>query len=277
MRLPDRTEITHPDELFLYQHDLIELHAPNWLSQIDYRNRLRLTVSLARQMAPGRQVLDVGCAQGNIATLLAECGFQVTAVDLRLTFLQYARRKRTHGDLNYIVASGDQLPFTGSSYDVIILTELLEHVAWPEEFLRASLRCLRTGGILVISTPNGEYRGNRLPTFRQLPPERHGLTRRQFGPGGDAHLFLFTLDELTDLVSRIGLEPLVALPISYDWMIMPVYRMRPWLFWSSPLGRVLSRWVARSLLLAERMTRGHSSLHRRLGRGLLMIARKRQA
>ena len=277
MRLPDSTDITDPDERFLYQCDLRELHASNWLSRVDYRNRLRLVVSLTRQMASGHQVLDVGCAQGNIATLLAEEGFQVTALDLRLTFLRYARRKRTHGDLNYIVANGDQLPFAGASYDVIILTELLEHVAWPEEFLQAARRCLRPGGILVVSTPNGEHRYNNLPTFREIASNRQPFEQLQFGPDGSDHLFLYTLDELTDLVGRVGLEPLVARPIGYDWVIQPANRVRSWRFWSSRPGRVLSCWIARSLLLAERMTQGYSPLHRRFGRGLFVVARKGQA
>lgn len=161
-------------------------------------------VQLASRHAQRLRTLEVGCAQANISTLLAERGYVAFALDLRIGFLEYARMKRTCGHVHYMVASGERLPFTEQSCDVVILGELLEHVAWPEQFLIEARRVLVPGGILIVSTPNGQHRWSTLPTFESIQNSRDQFELRQFGPDGDSHLYLYTPSELRLLLERNG-------------------------------------------------------------------------
>jgi hypothetical protein len=75
-------------------------------------------------------------------------------------------------------------------------------VAWPEDLIRSARENLRQGGLLVITTPNGTYGGNDLPTFSSITDDRREFEGKQFHHGN--HLFLYTPDELRSLLERGG-------------------------------------------------------------------------
>jgi len=56
-----------------------------------------------------------------------------------------------------IVASATNLPFKNNAFDMIILTEVLEHLPEPEEALKEIRRVLRAGGFLVVTVPQYMY------------------------------------------------------------------------------------------------------------------------
>ena len=54
-------------------------------------------------------------------------------------------------------------PIADSSFDVVLLTEVFEHLReYPARTLAEGHRILRPGGLLVLSTPNSTYILNRL-------------------------------------------------------------------------------------------------------------------
>lgn len=108
MRLPEAEEIKTEAARMLRAHDVVEYHcadARNFYSQM-YKSRLGLLLRLAQgaassALAPkngeSERMLDLGCAQGNVALLLAEAGREAWGVDLRPEFLDYAGRKYERG------------------------------------------------------------------------------------------------------------------------------------------------------------------------------------
>ena len=76
------------------------------------------------------EILDVGCAQGTLALLLAERGHRVTAVDLRADFLQYAQSRHTHGDVRFLQANALEEDIPGQ-YDLVFANQLIEHLVYP--------------------------------------------------------------------------------------------------------------------------------------------------
>ena len=71
--------------------------------------------------------------------------------------------------LRFVVANGSKLPFDGNSFDVVISSDLMEHISQPLAMLRESLRVLRTGGLLCINfgppwlSPGGGHIGRCFP------------------------------------------------------------------------------------------------------------------
>ena len=274
MRLPSPTELHTLEAKNLYHHDLLEWHNPNRLRRTDYLYRLRRVIQLILSHAPGRRCLEIGCAQANTTLLLAERGFWAVGLDLRLGFVQYARLKHTHGHAGFLVGSGDSLPFKAESFDIVILTELLEHVAYPEDFLTQAIRILTPGGILVLSTPNGQHRWKALPTFAQIANDRKNLVATQFQPDANGHLFLFTMTELCELVKSCGLRVLVSEWYDLDITTRIYWRLGPMKVWQGALAGV-TRPASWLLLRFDRLLRASSLVpQERFARGLLLVTTK---
>jgi 2-polyprenyl-3-methyl-5-hydroxy-6-metoxy-1,4-benzoquinol methylase len=186
----------------LYRHDMQEIWdrtiAPHVWNQ--YHNQLKYYLEIAG--TERKNILDVGCAQGTLALLLAERGHRVTAVDLRPAFLEYAQSRYTHGDIKFIVANvlEDELP---DNFDLIFANQIIEHLVYPQKLLTKLRQRLKSGGRLVVTTPNGAYLRNVLPSFRQLgnPKEWEHL---QHTADGDGHFYAYLLEELLDIFKSSG-------------------------------------------------------------------------
>jgi SAM-dependent methyltransferase len=125
-----------------------------------YRKRLHFVRQALAEAFPSRApasllVLDIGCGNGSqLALPLAREGFQVTGIDPDAASItramQIAKDVPTARFLCAPVAEiGDRV------FDVVILSEVLEHVAEPREVLQEGVRHLGMDGVVIVTTPNG--------------------------------------------------------------------------------------------------------------------------
>ena len=192
-----------------YEYDLIELseraswHARGYL--YSYLTRRAETIDLVRMVArPGARILDVAAAQGNFTLVLAELGYEVTWNDVRGELAGYVQLKYESGVVHYLPGEIFELSPTGP-YDVVLATEIIEHVAHPDEFLAKLAELVKPGGHIIMTTPNGSYFRNRLPRFLDYDdPGRFEAV--QFRPNADGHIFLLHCDEVEVLARRAGLR-----------------------------------------------------------------------
>lgn len=198
---------------FLLANDRNEIDHPNarHLTRLNYRDRIFYIVDRIRHYFPDpsrHKVAEFGCAQANMSLLLAELGYQVWAVDINPAFLRYGQCKYERGNVVWLVANIDEeLDIPLGSLNVVILAEVVEHCAYPEEIVRKALCYIRPGGLLIGTTPNGARIKTELPTFCSVKDseQRRAFLNKQFGPDADDHLFLFTLQEARYLVPPNGL------------------------------------------------------------------------
>ncbi len=169
-----------------------------------YHARRKVTLDLVSAALPkGARLLDLGAAQGNFSLALAELGYRVTWNDLRAEMADYVQLKYERGEIAYAPGNAFDLDFP-EPFDGIIMTEIIEHVAHPDDFLANAARMLRPGGYIVMSTPNGGYFLNKLPKFSDCPdPARYESV--QFKPNSDGHIFLLHPEEVGVLAERAGL------------------------------------------------------------------------
>jgi 2-polyprenyl-6-hydroxyphenyl methylase/3-demethylubiquinone-9 3-methyltransferase len=152
-------------------------------------------------------VLEVAGGGGGVAATLAREGCRVTINDLRGEHTRTALEEYTTGHRVTLV-DGDLFALDVERlgcFDLVIAAEIIEHVAHPDALLRHLKRFLEPGGRLLVTTPNGSYFRNRLPTYAEIENFTE-LEARQFKPDADGHLFLLTPDELSRLARQSGLH-----------------------------------------------------------------------
>jgi 2-polyprenyl-6-hydroxyphenyl methylase/3-demethylubiquinone-9 3-methyltransferase len=169
-----------------------------------YDNRRRQTLRLLTEVvAPGAAILDIAAAQGNFSIALAEMGYKVVWNDLREELAGYVRLKQERGDITFAPGNAFELNFP-APFDAVLITEIIEHVAHPDEFLAKTARLVKAGGYIVMTTPNGAYFQNPLPKFSDCPDPTI-YERVQFKPNSDGHVFLLHPEEIKRLADHAQL------------------------------------------------------------------------
>lgn len=205
MKSPEFDPAWPADVQALYRHDMQEMWDRSIAPEIwnQYQNQLDLYLEIAGPAAPSKRILDVGCAQATLALLLAERGHQVSAMDIRPAFLDYARTRHTHGEIRFVAGNVLELKIE-ERFDLIFANQIIEHMLYPERVLCRLRELLVPGGRLVITTPNWHYLKNPFPSYRQLgDPSR--FEHLQFSADGDGHFFAYRGEELGRVFDDIGL------------------------------------------------------------------------
>lgn len=192
---------------YSYQYDLEEVYdgIRNRGYAYAYDNRRRRTLRLVTEvLQPGARILDIAAAQGNFSLALAEMGYEVTWNDLRGDLAGYVQLKHEYGAISFAPGNAFDLEFP-SSFDAVLITEIIEHVAHPDDFLVKAAQLVRPGGFIVLSTPNGAYFRNTLPKFSDCE-DPSVYESVQFKPNSDGHIFLLHPEEVMTNAARAGLE-----------------------------------------------------------------------
>ena len=172
-----------------------------------YKMRQRKAFDLLHKYLPvGAEVLDIAAAQGNFSLLLAEEGYKVTWNDLREELVSYVKMKYEKGNIEYLAGNCFEV-CKGKLFDAVLITEIIEHVAHPDDFLKLVSDLVKPNGYIIMTTPSGEYFTNNLPKFSEYAtPE--DFESVQFKPNADGHIFLLHEDEFYDLGKKADLKTL---------------------------------------------------------------------
>lgn len=109
-------------------------------------------------MKPGQlKILEIGCGNGNISYQLYRYGHDVTGIDISPLTIQHAiEQYGTYDNLRFRVENSEQLnPGPDDKYDVIVCSEVLEHLYDPDKLISNFTTLLNKNGIAIITVPNG--------------------------------------------------------------------------------------------------------------------------
>jgi SAM-dependent methyltransferase len=142
-------------------------------------------------VAPGEDVLDVGCGTGNAALRAAQAGGRVTGVDLTPELLEEARRLAADAghDIEYLEGDAEALPVADESFDVVV--SVMGVMFAPRHRVAAAelARVLRPGGRLCVTgwSPDGEI-GKLFKTLGSHLPDPPPIAEPPLLWGVEAHV-----------------------------------------------------------------------------------------
>jgi SAM-dependent methyltransferase len=127
--------------------------------------RVHGAIALAPAAGPSSLALDLSAGDGLSSRLLAERGWRVVSTE-------YRTRKR-----GWVAANlNNDLPFRAVQFDLVLMLEVIEHLADIPHALGEIARVLKPGGVAIVTTPNrlnvssrihyllsGYYKGRRAP------------------------------------------------------------------------------------------------------------------
>ncbi len=104
----------------------------------------------------GLDILDIGCGGGLLAEPLARLGARVVGID---PAAENAAAARLHAEksglaIDYRTATVEETADKGQRFDIVIASEVVEHVADLNLFIQRAADCVKPGGLMIVTTIN---------------------------------------------------------------------------------------------------------------------------
>jgi 2-polyprenyl-3-methyl-5-hydroxy-6-metoxy-1,4-benzoquinol methylase len=164
-------------------------------TRVQYRSRFWAVAQKYPPLRiPATSALDIGCGEGLLCGELAAAGWKsVSGLDISTSRILRARAAHPH--VMFYDVPVERTGMAQESQDLIVMDNVIEHVPDPLGFIRSLKRWLRTGGRLVLITPNMRSGHFRLLGRRWTP---------ELAP--HVHDFLFTPRSICRLLDDAGYE-----------------------------------------------------------------------
>lgn len=137
-----REEAGFPEQVSeTFQQKIIK----DWLNFLSKNNKIQ-----------NWRILDFGSGLGcNLATLKKfNFNNKIIACDVNKGALDYSRGKHGNKSVSYFLINGKKLSFEDKEFDLIIATEVFEHIPNYKAIMEEIRRVIKNKGCLIISTPN---------------------------------------------------------------------------------------------------------------------------
>ena len=181
--------------------------------------------AFADDLMPGTRVLDVGCGNGFLCGEFLKRGCEVVGTDLSPQGIDLARKTYHNGRFELLAADTEVLQQLGEPpFDIVISTEVVEHLDAPRAWAKACFEALKPGGRFICTTPYHGY-------FKNLMISLLGKWDTHANPlweGG--HIKLWSKRTLSRLLREAGFRTLEfrgAGRIPGLWMTMIARATKP--------------------------------------------------
>lgn len=158
----------------------------------------------AEEITGGKgRLLDIGAGRGELLLAAREEGWDVTGIEPSRRFADYAAK---YSGARLRSEPVEQCNFEADSFDVVVLSAVLEHLYQPDETVGEIARILRKGGALFLDVPNEGGLYFLLGNFYERLRGRDWVVNLAptFSP---FHVFGFKPKSLRALLTKHGLKP----------------------------------------------------------------------
>jgi len=179
---------------------------PFWARYFLKLKQLWLEDVLSKHITENIIILDAGCGGGFLVNKYIDKDCRIYGLDISFNYLKIAMEKDRASD--FIQGDVSRLPFRDKSVDILICSEVLEHVGDPEEVMKEIKRVTKK---LFIST---------VPTLpATLDLIRLKMQKNRLYMPGKGHLRCFQIDSYLGCLRRNGFRIKSVQPIGFLWWI----------------------------------------------------------
>jgi SAM-dependent methyltransferase len=168
---------------------------------------------------PGR-LLEIGCAHGDFLQVAQQRRFEIHGVEYSPDAVNVANRRLGRSCVQQGTAESANLP--KNYFDVVFLSDVIEHVRNPKRFITALRDSLKLGGLIYIATPSTDSWSRKLMG-------RHWMEYKL------EHLFYFNRRSLAELLQDNGFSEIRLTPnykfLNFNYIHLH-FRRYPVPFWS---------------------------------------------
>ena len=221
-----------PTEMKINQHYQSARYGKDsvkWRKEVYYPMRTNWLVGQLPTKISGK-VLDAGCGDGGMSEVVKKNypSVDMYGVDISKKGVGIAKKR---GIKTKVADLNKKIPYGNNFFDFVIAHEVIEHLVDPDTFLEESVRVLKKGGYLVVTTPNLAAWYHRIlflfgyyPLFSEMSTKtrRAGIGLLKYVIKNDkpvGHIRIFTMPALTDLISFNGFKIVntKASPIAFNF------------------------------------------------------------
>ncbi len=182
-------------------------------------------LSYCGELRPGLRILDVGCGNGAACAEFLRRGCEVVGIDLSTEGIAIARQTYPDGRFEALPADDTILEkLNEPPFDIVISTEVVEHLYAPREWATGCYNALKPGGRFICTTPYHGY-------LKNLSISLFGKWDRHANPLWDGgHIKLWSKRTLSALLQEVGFVDLQfagAGRIPGLWMTMVMAAEKP--------------------------------------------------
>lgn len=167
----------------------------NILQRIWHSAKLREVLRAFSHHPSPKKILDVGSASGWFLSKISLQHPDATyyGIDIYQEAIEYGKKAYPH--IEFSVASAEKIPYKANCFDIVICTEVLEHVENPQMVLQEIKRVLKKGGIAIIELDSGSI---LFSLVWYLWRKAHGKV------WNDSHLHSYTVEKLEKSIRQAG-------------------------------------------------------------------------
>ncbi len=152
------TEDNSPEGYDLLWGDTANLKT--YLAEGDHaRDKLKVEIvdHVASAIRPNIRVADIGCGIGDLLTEVRsrEPSVDVSGLDFSPKAIEGAKRALPDGDFRRFVIERT-LPYADRSFDLVLCTDVIEHLDYPKAVVAELVRICRPGGVVAVVVPDGD-------------------------------------------------------------------------------------------------------------------------
>ena len=144
--------------------------------------------------------LDIGCGNGHFNDFIHEFRYSYHGIDISEKQLKEAQERGLDVKRHDLTK---RWPYKEGTFDVVLASEIIEHIFDTDFFLLECKRVLKEGGTLIVSTPNICSLGGRIRCLLGKRPPAIDCRAKHYTPG---HIRAFSHHDLKTLFKENGFK-----------------------------------------------------------------------